>query len=277
METYYDGARILSESDSVPNPGIPEKFWEFGLGGLGICMGFFFTFFGAKYRNKILFCSAAMGCSYATWLLLQYVINEKFADSTVPHSTLGIISLCVGLIGGYLMLELLRTSLFLLGAAGGVFLGGLVWQAVSTWPSFQDKIGNQDLDRVAFLVFTGALGGFIMLYEIRIIFCVVTSFIGAYLITLGANDVWFAYKGKYISKLWLPDTLFGNPNAWVTTEEKHFWYLFNAWLVLFLVGTIVQYRREDNPAPERRRTSVRMSARGTQVVEGQNQQMEPPV
>lgn len=144
-----------------------------------------------------------------------------------------------GIIGALLAWPLYKASIFLLAAAGGAALGKFLTN------SFLYKIAPDHYNTVSIvsMIVLGLACGILALCFIRPGTILMTSWVGAYLAVAGA--------GHFIGDYGMPSThdvkdAVENEGDLGYEVRKAWWYYFASTIVLFVAGSIVQFKYTAN-------------------------------
>ena len=192
------------------------------VAGVAIPLGLFYTFYGFRFFRVTLFTAgfAAGG-----------IIGFPIANKITRNSTAVLITcLVLGLLGGVIVMCVYKLGVFLIGAAGGIFL------ALFLQNSFLYKIAPEDPKTVLYVAIAvlGLSGGLLAYFLQRPMLILLTSFCGAYAKFWGIGY----FAGKYPSagdlKAWKNNGAIEIPSVW--------WIYFSATWLLFFMGVFTQFK-----------------------------------
>jgi len=190
--------------------------------GLAIGLSLPLTFSGYRIISAVLFVAGAAFSGYGSYLLGDNLISDNISSK---DSALIALSIVLGIIGGVLAWKLRKVGMFLAAAGGGV-AGAFALNAavLSHLPKLIHSVPQLYL--YVSCVVLGVLAGVLAFKLEKVILTVATAASGAAMLVLGTKY----FLEKYVSSM--PTTTWGDSRVWI--------YL-GSWLVIFLLGVIVQH------------------------------------
>jgi hypothetical protein len=197
------------------------------LSCVAIAVGVVLAFFGKKLFKAALFVAAFIAVGGLTYYCMHEIasyhehINFTKLELLIPVG--------IGLVGGFVVLGVLKLGFFLAGAVGGAAIALMVFAVVG------DRLGEHaNLIRLGILIACALVGGFAVLKQEKKLIALITSIGGSYLAFAGIDHF---VKSGYVNAL---DSLFVHDKFDLPKDHLHLLLMFGGTVLLAVFGLIFQ-------------------------------------
>jgi len=204
---------------------------------VAIVVGLALTFLGRKLFKPALFVAGFISFGG----LAYYCMHEVAVFQNIHFTNLEsiLIPAGIGLVGGCIVLGVLKIGFFLAGAVAGAAIAFMIFALIG------NKFGEHgNIIRLAILIVLSLLGGVAVVKQEKKLIIIITSITGAYVAMAGADHF---LKTGYVSAI---NGLFIKDKIELGKTDTHLILMLVGTVALAVVGFIVQVFTNRNAEPE---------------------------